>query len=91
MTVNFRELPRVLLCGACGSSLLLLHMTWIWQERGSLNSRRAKRPWLRSANRFHNIAGKVSQGEIGEGGMCVQLQFCKLYKGSGRVLKGRMR
>ena len=47
---------------------MLPHMTWIWQERGTLNSRRAKRPWLRSSNRFHNIAGKVSQGERGEGG-----------------------
>ena len=81
MTVNFRDLPRVLLCGACASSLLLPHMTWIWQGGGGLNSRRAKRPWLRGSNRFHNTAGKGFPRRDGRGRVCVWLQFCTLDKG----------
>jgi hypothetical protein len=50
-------------------NLLLPRMTWIWQEGGSLNSRRAKRPWLRSSSRFHNTAGKDFPRRVrGEGG-----------------------
>lgn len=81
MTVNFRDLLRALLCGACAASLLLPHMTWIWQGGGSLNSRRAKRPWLRGSNRFHNTAGKGFPRRDGRGRVCVWLQFCTLDKG----------
>lgn len=58
LTVSLRELKGALLCRAFASSLVLPRMTWIWQRGGSLNSRRAKRPWLRGSSRFHNAAGK---------------------------------
>lgn len=68
-----------------------------------MNSRRAKRPWLRSSSRFHNTAGKgFPQRELGRwrgvrvgvvstglGGNCNIANWERV--GVGRVPKGRIK